>query len=128
MLLEAACRTADSLCAAIDPQGRLAGQLDSRWRPAASYVCLTGSVQIAHCLFLLHQVSGNPGYLDAGLRANRFVRRTIQLEGPPERVGGVKGSFPVDGEYGSWQYLNWAAKFFIDANLLEADLHAAVAA
>ena len=127
-LLEAACRTADSLCQAIDPQGRLAGQLDSRWRPAASYVCLTGSVQIAHCLFLLHQVSGNPGYLDAGLRANRFVRRTIQLEGPPERVGGVKGSFPVDGEYGSWQYLNWAAKFFIDANLLEADLHAAVAA
>ena len=36
--------------------------------------------------------------------------------------GGVKGSFPVDGDYGAWAYLNWAAKFCIDANLLELEL------
>ena len=30
--------------------------------------------------------------------------------------GGVKGSYPVDGGYGTYQFLNWAAKFCIDAN------------
>jgi hypothetical protein len=34
-------------------------------------------------------------------------------------MGGVKGSFPVSGGYGRFQYLNWACKFSIDANLLE---------
>ena len=34
-------------------------------------------------------------------RANGFVRRTIRLDGPPDTRGGVKGSFPVDGGYGS---------------------------
>jgi len=31
----------------------------------------------------------------------------------------VTGSFPVDGGYGTFQYLNWACKFSIDANLFE---------
>ena len=37
-------------------------------------------------------------------------------------AGGVKGSFPVSGGYGPYEYLNWAAKFFVDANLLEASV------
>jgi hypothetical protein len=28
----------------------------------------------------------------------------------------------VDGEYGKLEYLSWACKFFIDANLLEQEL------
>jgi len=30
----------------------------------------------------------------------------------------------VDGGYGTYQYLNWANKFFIDSNLLEETLRA----
>ena len=37
-------------------------------------------------------------------------------------TGGVKGSFPVDGGYGTYEYLNWAAKFTIDANVKELAL------
>ena len=122
-LLTAACRTADSLCAVIDAEGRIAGRLDANFRSAVDWVCLTGSVQIAHCLLMLHQTTGDARYLDAGQRANRFVRRSVRLDGPAEHRGGVKGSFPVDGDYGRWEYLNWAAKFCIDANLLELDIH-----
>jgi len=41
------------------------------------------------------------------------------MENDPGTRGAVKGSFPVSGGYAPHQYLNWAAKFFIDANLLE---------
>ena len=109
----------------IGADGRLAGRLDCNWKPAAEYVCLTGSAQIAHCMFLLYQLCGEPRYLNLGQRLLAYVRRTVQLDGPIGQRGGVKGSFPVDGDYGQWEYLNWAAKFSIDANLLELDLIAA---
>jgi hypothetical protein len=121
-LLAAAVRSGDSLADAIAADGFLAGQLDRNFKAAAGYACLTGSVQIAHCLFLLYKLTGNARYLAAGKRATSYVRRTIRLDGPPETRGGVKGSFPINGDYGKWEYLNWAAKFCIDANLLESDL------
>lgn len=120
--LDAACRTADALVQVIDSEGRLAGRLDAQFKPAVNSVCLTGSVQIAHSLIMLHQATGRADYLAAARRANRYVRRSVLLHGPEEQRGGVKGSFPVDGEYGQWEYLNWAAKFCIDSQLAEADL------
>jgi len=121
-LLQAACRTADGLLPAVAADGRLPGQLDAHFRPAADYVCLTGSVQIAHSLIDLHRATGKAEYLATARRLNAYVRRSVQLTGPAGQLGGVKGSFPVDGDYGRWEYLNWAAKFCIDSQLAEADL------
>lgn len=121
-LLSAAKRTADGLIQAIEPDGRLPGRLTAQWVGQAPYVCLTGSVQIAHCLYLLHQITGEAIYWQKGQQLTHFVRRTMALDGPENQRGAVKGSFPVDGDYGQWEYLNWAAKFFIDAQLLELDI------
>jgi squalene-hopene cyclase-like protein len=128
VFLEAARRTADALLGAIGPDGRLAGRLDASWEPSAPYVCLTGSVQIAHCLLMLYLVTGNVAYRDKAYALNAYVRRTIDVTGAPETRGGVKGSFPVDGSYGRYEYLNWAVKFTIDANVLERDVRARDAA
>jgi hypothetical protein len=121
-LLAAARRTADGLISALRPDGWLPGRLDARWRAAADWVCLTGSSQIAHCWLLLYQITGADSYRDAARRTNQWVRRTVSLDGPPEQRGGVKGSFPFDGGYGAFEFLNWAVKFTIDANLLEQQL------
>lgn len=121
-LMDAARRTADGLLSALRPDGAIAGRLDADWRPGVEWVCLTGVVQIAHSWLLLHTLTGDERYLRAGRAANRYVRRTVQLEGSPDVVGGVKGSHPIAGAYGRFEYLNWAAKFFIDANLLEQDI------
>jgi len=121
-LLAAAIKTADGLLPAVQADGRLPGRLDAAWQGAVNYVCLTGSVQIAHCLFLLYKETGKQHYFDAGQKLTAYVRRTVRLTGPDSQKGGIKGSFPLNGDYGQWEYLNWAAKFFIDANLLEMDL------
>src|SRR5215212_2379241 len=63
--------------------------------PAASWVCLTGTAQIAHCWMLLYRETGDARYRDGAYRANQFVRRTMRVSGDPGTVGGVKGSFPV---------------------------------
>lgn len=121
-LLAAARRTADGLMSALRNDGFLPGRLYRDWRGAVDWVCLTGTAQVAHSWLLLYEVTGETRYLDAGRRANAFVRRTISMDGPPEIRGGVKGSFPIQGQYGAFEYLNWAPKFFIDSQMLELRL------
>lgn len=121
--LDAARRTADGLMTVQHPDGSVAGRLTADWRPAEAWVCLTGLSQVAECWWLLSQFVGEAGYAAAAEKANGFVRRTMDLAGPEAKRGGIKGSFPIDGDYGMYQYLNWAAKFTIDANLAEAERH-----
>jgi hypothetical protein len=117
--LKAAQKTADGLLTAIRSDGFLPGRLYSDWRGAVSWACLTGSVQIALCWLLLYQDIGEVAYRDAAFAANSYVRRTMKVDGSPEMRGGIKGSFPVYGQYGTYQYLSWACKFLVDANMLE---------
>lgn len=61
-------------------------------------------------------------YREAAIQANRFVRRAVRVDGPAETFGGVKGSFPVNGDYGRFEYLSWGAKFMADSLMLEMDI------
>ena len=117
--LDASVKTADSLVKAMRPDGALPGRLDNNWRGTVDWTCLTGNVQIAACWFTLYNHTRDTRYLNAALDANKFVRRTLKLSGPAETRGAVKGSFPISGDYCSFEYPNWAAKFLIDSLLLE---------
>lgn len=121
-ILAKAIKTADGLLSALRPDGFLPGMLKPDWSAAVQWSCLTGEVQIAHSWLMLFELTGDKKYFDAAVLANRFVRRSIRLDGPEDTRGAVKGSFPVNGAYGDYQYLNWAPKFMIDANLLELDI------
>jgi hypothetical protein len=121
-LLDAALLTAKGAMSALRTNGFLPGRLNPNWTGAVRWACLTGSAQIAHCWLLLYQITGDTAFANAARRANAYVRARVRIEGEPEVRGGVKGSFPVDGEYGKFEYLSWACKFFIDANILEQEL------
>lgn len=56
------------------------------------------------------------------LAANRYLRGTVRLDGPPETRGAVKGSSPVSGGDVRFQYPNLASKFFVDAMSMEKAL------
>ena len=85
-------------------------------------MCLTGSVQNAANFLDLYKWTGDSEWREAALALNQNVRRSMVTEGDPDVVGAIAGSFPIDGLYGPFEYLNWAAKFFIDAQLMEISL------
>ena len=124
-LHRAARRTADGLLGALGPDGYLPGRLDDHWRGSVRWSCLTGTVQIAHCWLMLYQSTGDVRYREAGYAANSFARRTLRTSGSPDIVGGLKGSFPIWGDYGRYEYPNWGCKFMIDSNVLELEVRAA---
>jgi hypothetical protein len=115
VFLNAGRLTADALIEKIGDDGFLAGRFDHRWRPAVDWSCLTGSVQLAYCWFQLFDWTGDPRYLAAGQKVSAYVRRTIAIDGPTDQIGAVRGSYPISGDYGRYEYLNWAAKFAIDS-------------
>src|SRR5438105_387937 len=93
-------RTADGVLTALRSDGFLPGRLDANWRGAVRWTCLTGSLQIAISWLLLYQVTGDERYRQAGCAVTKFVRRTVRIDGNPDMRGGIKGSFPVSGDYG----------------------------
>lgn len=118
-LLESAKLTGEGMLSAITSTGFLPGRLDSGWKGTVSSACLTGTVQVAHCWLLLYQETKDTRFRDSAYAANRYVRSTVRLDSNPETRGAVKGSFPISGDYLTYEYPNWAAKFFIDSNILE---------
>lgn len=123
-LVVAARQTADGILTAIRDDGALPGRLGSDWRGSVSWSCLTGNVQIAHSLLILYDRTRYKPYRDAAYGLNRAVRRTLRIDDPDETRGAVKGSFPINGDYGRFEYLNWATKFAIDSFTAEQQIRA----
>lgn len=98
-------------------------QYDRDWQSRERFSCLTGDSQIAAAWLLIYHGNGDVRYLNAALKINDFVKSTQNLTSAnPGIRGGIKGSHPVWGKYMRYSYPNWAAKFFIDALLLQEEI------
>lgn len=102
---------------------RLAGTYGRNWRGDDSFICLTGNAQLAIVFFLLEEIHPGKGYAEAGCTLTAGLRRSQDLDSRHLGIrGGVKGSFPVDGTYFPLALPNWAAKFLLDALMMESAL------
>jgi uncharacterized protein YyaL (SSP411 family) len=124
--LAAVRRTVDQVVRCYET-GLLAGRLDERWRPTVSWRCPTGEAQIAVTLHRLAREFPDSGYREVAGRLIADVSAVQRsLTGQVSRsastgpvVGGVPGSFPLWGDYVRFGLTNWAAKFFLDALMLQ---------
>ncbi len=114
--LHAVLHTLNCIQPLIDERGFLAGRWTSKWEPAASWCCLTGSSQIALVYLRANSRFPSPKFVASAEKLLSFVAGTQgRIEVAPALAGGIQGSYPFDGEYGQYCFLNWAAKFYCDA-------------
>jgi len=99
--------------------GQLYGRYADCWTPTVRWRCLTGEAQTAIVWQRLGVVTGDGKWQKAARQLNTQLKRTQSLHGKPGVAGGIKGSQPVTAPYGRLEFLNWAAKFFADALMLE---------
>ncbi len=109
-------RTLNGIQLLIGETGFLAGRWTSDWKPAAPWCCLTGSSQIALVFLRANKRFPSQQYVASAEGLLSFVAGTqSQMGVAPALAGGIQGSYPFDGEYGQYCFLNWAAKFYCDA-------------
>jgi hypothetical protein len=115
-LLQVVLRSLNRIQPLIGETGFLAGRWTSDWKPAASWSCLTGSSQIALVYLRANSRFPSEQFVANAEKLLSFVAGTqAQTEVTRALVGGIQGSYPFDGEYGQYCFLNWAAKFYCDA-------------
>lgn len=117
--LQAVRRLADELADKVGRDGKMAGRFDRLWQPSVNWACLTGMAQMSIVWQRLDQVNGQNRYQVTSNKVIEFLKRTQNLRSSNGGIrGGIMGSSPVNGGYGTWRMLNWAAKFFVDALIL----------
>ena len=110
----------DGICARIPQNGRVAGTCDRNWDGDHRFTCLTGNAQLAINFLRFYGISKSPGYLRAASAINAYLKsRQIIRTQNRNLKGAIAGSYPIWGRYIHFTYPNWAAKFFLDALLLE---------
>jgi hypothetical protein len=97
----------------------LYGRYDAGWNPTVRWRCLTGEAQVALVLERLSRLTGEASYSEISKQLLDGVARLQDVDSPySESRGAVSGSWPLWGAYGPFNYMNWPAKFFMDALLL----------
>jgi uncharacterized protein YyaL (SSP411 family) len=127
-LIEAGARAARAVAACVEADGWVPGRLTALWKPAVSWSCLTGNVQMANVWFRLRDITGDQTWLEPIPRVLAFVKATQnRTTDDPGIRGGIKGAMPVTGDYGRLEVLSWATKFFADALMRNISMNAHVA-
>jgi hypothetical protein len=120
--VDSALKAASAVAGLQREDGWIAGTFDSRWRPTASYCCLTGVAQMCLNWSRMRDALGRGDFQKCIDRGLQYLKTTQRLNDPaPEVRGGIGGSQPFWGAYSRFEYPNWAAKFFADALMLNLD-------
>lgn len=120
--VDAATRIARAVMDAQRRDGALPGRLDSNWRAASRWTCVTGNAQMAIIWQRLAAEAGDRSWLTPAQSANRFNLEVQDLSATDAGMrGGIPGSHPRKGGYMTNRFPNWAAKFFMDALMLQLE-------
>jgi uncharacterized protein YyaL (SSP411 family) len=116
----AARRTCEAVLAQVREDGWLPATFNAEWEPTARYSCLTGNAQMAAQWLRLSLTSGEPEFEEGARKATRFLCSLQDCKTSNLIIrGAIKASHPIWGRYLFGTLPNWAAKFFIDALLME---------
>lgn len=118
--IDRAATGADALARIQRKDGSLAGRYDNNWQATVEWSCLTGNAQTSIIWAKLYRLTKEEKYLHCLHKINNYLK-SVQLItiGNRDIYGGICGSHPIGGQYGRYEILNWAVKFFIDALLME---------
>lgn len=118
--VEHAVKMAKSVARIQNADGSLPAYYTPDWTRNASWSCVTGNAQMAINWRRIARETGETDVVVNAIAANRFNMSVQDIDSTDSNIrGAIKGSHPINGEYMTWRYPNWAAKFFMDALMLE---------
>lgn len=117
--MDGAQKAIDGILSKIKDNGFIAGRLNSDWDGVVDWACLTGLAQIGVTCFKIYKYNKEEKYCQAALKIKEYIKSCQNnMDEKNGGLGAVWGSWPISGQYGQYQALNWAAKYFADLLLM----------
>lgn len=113
--IEIAEKIAEQLNTELKKMGAVAGSYDENWNGDYSFTCVTGNAQLSVNFFRLFELTNSEMYRNTSKALFETVKNAASSFPMKGIRGGIPGSFPFWGKYMPLQYINWAAKFWLDA-------------
>ena len=101
-------------------KGKLASSFDLEWNGSYGFRCLVGEVQLACLAFRVYQINHQIFFRVIAEQFLAAVTKAI-WKWPSFAKGGISGAQPIWGAYQRFRWINWGAKFYLDACVLREE-------
>lgn len=106
----------------VNHQGFLVGEIDENLQSSSSFTCLPGNCLLAIIGYKLTSLIGNESLKSKSDLLVDYVKKR-QIESKNIHVhGGIPGSWPVSGNYCSYEITSWGVRYFTEAVMMQDTL------
>ncbi|MDQ3050494.1 MAG: glycoside hydrolase family 127 protein [Bacteroidota bacterium] len=103
----------------VGPHGFLVGELDENFNSNASFSCLPGSCLLALTTYKLASLEANAGLKAKADLITDYVKGRQMESKMPLIHGGISGSWPISGNYCSYEITSWGVRYFVEALMMQ---------
>ena len=106
----------------VNKTGFLVGEIDENFQSESTFSCLPGNCLLATIAYKMAAMTGNA---DLKLKADLltdYVKGRQMISKIPSVNGGVSGSWPISGNYSSYEIPSWAVRYFVEAVMMQDEM------
>jgi rhamnogalacturonyl hydrolase YesR len=103
----------------VNENGFLVGTLDENFQSDSSFACLPGSCLMAVNAYKLASLEGNSELKIKADLLTDYVKSKQMSSKSPLINGGISGSWPISGNYCTYEITSWGVRYFAEALMMQ---------
>lgn len=103
----------------VNNSGFLVGEIDENFQSSSSFTCLPGNCLLAILSYKLASLTGNRELKDKADLLTDYTKKRQMISKIPGVSGGIPGSWPVSGNYCSYEITSWGVRYFTEAVMMQ---------
>lgn len=115
--MDAAAHGYQAIISLLKNDGYLPGEIDENLHTVVNYCCLSGNCLMSQAGFRLFKITGDEVYKSAADKLLRHVKQKQLRSRYRYLNGGITGSWPISGQFNTYEIHSSAVQYFVDALL-----------
>lgn len=103
----------------VNNSGFLVGEIDENFQSDSSFSCLPGNCLLAINAYKLATITSNNDLKTKADLLTDYVKGKQMISKIPQVDGGISGSWPISGNYSSYEIPSWAVRYFVEAVMMQ---------
>jgi hypothetical protein len=119
--IDAAAHGYQAILTLLKNDGYLPGEIDENLHTVVNYCCLSGNCLMSRAGYRLYKITGDEIYKSAAGELLTYVKQKQLRSRYRYLNGGITGSWPISGQFNTYEIYSSAVQYFVDALLVQSD-------